>query len=721
MSTHKQIIGINDTFNLIKKSVEPLSPLKEAITNSLDSIKERRKTDCDFKAKIDVEFFFKSGFDLINEKEICLDSIKITDNGKGFYKEALEHFKSLADRGKCYNNRGTGKIQIFHRFKEIFVDSFFYEETQKKRLKLSYDITDQLQETIENDSSTDFFTSVYLRKFYGDINDITYYSRLYENNLLIKQDLLKSLILYLFLEKETGLTINIKVFDNKKEIFSDCLSSDDIPEPDKEEKVNINEVSPADINKDSKKETIEWKTVGQTELTLRRFKLPLSYSDENGVFLCSKNILIEKYKFPILRKNTNFNGFRYLTSVSGSILDEHVKHTVDGFTFPKKKDIEDKITQRDLFNNSYIFIDEIEEKLNQKLNHMYSDLQNLREEKEQNIINIVKRYGINTDLAKTINAGLNDSDDEITKKLFEAQSKVFAKKSIEIQKTYDELAKLEGVNFDPSDSEYEKKFFETSSKLMELIPEQNKDELARYVIRRDMLVRLLKLALKNELEKQKQWKERKEKGEKVREEQEGLIHDLIFKRKAKNTLNDLWILNEEFSHFQGLSDLPLNELEVNSKKLLKKDIDIEQAMTSVGLSLGSRLEKRPDIFLYPEEGKCILIEFKAPEVDLTKHLDQISKYAKLIANYSEEKITQFYGFLIGENINQIDVPDRYRKSFYNGYWFYPDEPIASVVDGISIANIYQEIIPLSTIAKRAFIRNKSFSDKLGITIENNNF
>lgn len=269
--------------------------------------------------------------------------------------------------------------------------------------------------------------------------------------------------------------------------------------------------------------------------------------------------------------------------------------------------------------------------------------------------------------------------------------------------------------------EYEKKFFETSSKLMELIPEQNKDELARYVIRRDMLVRLLKLALKNELEKQKQWKERKEKGEKVREEQEGLIHDLIFKRKAKNTLNDLWILNEEFSHFQGLSDLPLNELEMNSKKLLKKDIDIEQAMTSVGLSLGSRLKKRPDIFLYPEEGKCILIEFKAPEVDLTKHLDQISKYAKLIANYSEEKITQFYGFLIGENINQIDVPDRYRKSFYNGYWFYPDEPIASVVDGISVANIYQEIIPLSTIAKRAFIRNKSFSDKLGITIENNNF
>lgn len=107
MSTHKQIIGINDTFNLIKKSVEPLSPLKEAITNSLDSIKERRKIDCDFKAKIDVEFFFKSGFDLINEKEVCLDSIKITDNGKGFYKEALERFKSLADRGKCYNNRGT--------------------------------------------------------------------------------------------------------------------------------------------------------------------------------------------------------------------------------------------------------------------------------------------------------------------------------------------------------------------------------------------------------------------------------------------------------------------------------------------------------------------------------------------------------------------------------------------------------------------------------------
>lgn len=725
MALHKQEIGILDSFNIIKKSDHPLAPIKEAITNSVDSIKERRALGLEFVSKIDVSLFYITRVTPTNEQEIILDKVEIVDNGNGFHSESLRRFKQLADRSKKLNNRGTGKIQIFHRFKEILVDSIFKENNKTQHLILSYNIDDELEEKLEYIADCPISTRVTLNRFYGDETDFEYFKEIFSNTQLFKSEILKRLILHLFLEKTNGLTINLKIYENNKEYFSDILSSKDIPEPDKVEAVKIDTLKLGEIKKGKKKDTIEWEILNSDEeLILRRFKLPVSMSSENGVFLCSKDLLVEKYNFPILRKNTNFNGFHYLTSVSGAILDKdsNVKHTADGFLFPTKKEIEKKIRQMDMFNpqDTYIFLDEIEDKLDKKLNYIYTDLQYLKDEKEQTVAEIAKLYGINPDLSKTIDVGLNDSHEDIAKKLFEVQSKVFAVKNIEIQKTYNELVSLEAIDLDPSSTEYEKKFQETSIKLMNLIPQQNKDELARYVIRRDMVVRLLRLALKNELVKQRKWLDQKANNQKVREEQEGLIHDLIFKRKTKNTLNDLWILNEEFTHFQGLSDLPLEELEVNNEKLLKGGIDIQKALDSVGLTIDSRLEKRPDIFLYPEEGKCILIEFKAPKVDLTKHLDQIAKYAKLIANYSSRPITQFYGFLIGENVNKIEIPGRYIKSHYNGYWFYPNEPILSIETDIPIANIYQEIVPFSTMADRAYFRNKSFSDKLGITLENEN-
>jgi hypothetical protein len=311
----------------------------------------------------------------------------------------------------------------------------------------------------------------------------------------------------------------------------------------------------------------------------------------------------------------------------------------------------------------------------------------------------------------------NDKAEEATEKLFETQAKRFSKQIIEIQKTYKELKALEIEKLDSTSEQYRSKFSELSNKLLEKIPQQNKDELARYIIRRDMVVDLLKLALNNELAIQKEWAEKKAKGDEIRQDKEGVIHNLIFKKRMKGVPNDLWILNEEFVHFNGCSELELNKLEINGEKLLRADVDIDAALKSVGIETGSSLEWRPDIFLYPEEGKCILVEFKAPDVEMSKHFDQIQKYAKIIANYSTRKFTQFYGFLIGEQINPLAIPDRYKKVPYGNYWVYVSEPINDITTGISIADIYQEIIPLSEIAKRAEIRNRSFAEKLGITSE----
>lgn len=277
------------------------------------------------------------------------------------------------------------------------------------------------------------------------------------------------------------------------------------------------------------------------------------------------------------------------------------------------------------------------------------------------------------------------------------------------------MLQLETQNLDPTSTEYSEKLAALSNKLLEKIPAQNKDELARYIIRRDILIELLSLTLNNRLSIQAKWEGNKADGIGVRQDQEGILHNILFKRKAKGIPNDLWIFNEEFVHFEGCSDLSLDQIEIQGRKLFRDDIDINEALESVGLVIGAKAGLlRPDIFLYPEEGKCILIELKAPSIDLSQCCDQIQKYAKLIANYAvpEFQFKQFYGFLIGEKTGFI--PDRYKKSPYGKYWIYPSEPINDVQTGMPIADIYQEIVQLSGMVERAEIRNRSFAEKLGI-------
>lgn len=544
----------------------------------------------------------------------------------------------------------------------------------------------------------------------------------------LKIDILKRFLLRLWLgniSKTLNFTVKTYLGDAEKASFS--FDGHNIPKLDKEEKVFINTEQAKIVGdkKDKKKMHVEWIATGlQNELVIQRFKLPSSEMDENSVYMCSKGVVVEPFKFPaIKRKDANYAGFRYLACIRGSILDDsnNVSQSVDNFTFPSKKDIEVDFKNGSMYlfnqDDKFIFWDEINDKVGRGLSKIYDDVEGLKEEREEGIAEIARQYGIPLEDVEASNIAFNDTEEKATEKLFETQARRFARQNIEIRKTYEELKGLGAKELDPRSEQYRSKFGELSNKLLEKIPQQNKDELARYVIRRDMVVELLKLALSNDLAIQKEWAGKKAKGGKVRQDAEGIIHDLIFKRRMTGVPNDLWILNEEFVHFEGCSELELNKLELGGEKLLRPDVDIDVALKSVGIEKGSSLEWRPDIFLYPEEGKCVLVEFKAPDVEVSIHCDQIQKYAKIIANYSVKKITQFYGFLIGERISQLMVPDRYKRVPYGNYWAYPSEPINNVATGLPIADIYQEIVPLSEIAKRAEIRNRSFAQKLGITSE----
>ena len=136
------------------------------------------------------------------------------------------------------------------------------------------------------------------------------------------------------------------------------------------------------------------------------------------------------------------------------------------------------------------------------------------------------------------------------------------------------------------------------------------------------------------------------------------MHNLIFQQSFSSENpedSDLWLLNEEYIYFKGTSDIMLNNVQIDGHSLLKENMSKEELeyKNKCGKDAGRR---KPDVLLFPKEGKCIIVEFKAPHVDVSFHLDQINRYARLINNLSDEKygFNTYYGYLVGEQGIDID-------------------------------------------------------------------
>lgn len=198
---------------------------------------------------------------------------------------------------------------------------------------------------------------------------------------------------------------------------------------------------------------------------------------------------------------------------------------------------------------------------------------------------------------------------------------------------------------------------------------------------------------------------------------EDLLHNLIFQQSSNDIENsDLWLINEEFIYFKGCSESKLENVTINGELIFKEDFSYKEKEILYENNK-NRLIRRPDILLFPDEGKCIIIEFKAPDVDVSDYLSQINKYAGLIRNFTKDKfqITTFYGYLIGEDISDIDIQMAdadFIHSYHFDFWFRPSKAVPSFFDNRGKGNIYMEIIKFSTLLKRAKLRNQIFIEKL---------
>ena len=237
---------------------------------------------------------------------------------------------------------------------------------------------------------------------------------------------------------------------------------------------------------------------------------------------------------------------------------------------------------------------------------------------------------------------------------------------------------------------------------------QNKASLTHYVARRKIVLELFDKIIKKHLLVQIN---------DVRNKDEKLLHNLIFQQTTTNTEeSDLWLVSEDFIYFKGSSEELLKDIKINGINLFRDNLTPDEESFRTSLN-ENRYAKRPDILLFPDEGKCIIIEFKNPDVNVSEHLTQITNYASLIWNFArpEFKFETFYGYLIGEKINPIDVRfnDGDFKEAYNfDYLFRPHKSVPGFFNKGGDASLYTEVIKYSTLLERAKRRNEIFIKKL---------
>lgn len=685
----------------IDKSKHRLAPVYEAVTNSLEAIFQKQKEN-GYKEgeKPEITITFNYAGLLKRER---LDFITITDNGLGFNDKNYSRFQTLLDKTKGYNNRGSGRIQYVHRFSRVDVESYYFEDGKHFKRSFSCNASQFIYNPKNEPDTKNHPSGATVTLMPGDKleKDQEYYDNLQITDIV--KDLKRHFLLRFYL-KENGAPPDIKiVFTQNSELIGEpvTLKPEDMPQPTETGDITVSYLK---LRNPAANE-IEWQTVPDKDETLHwaHFKLSDDDLDRNAVYLCSKGVSVAPLSYEGLKKTESVDGYRFLTAFYGDVLnkEENVSHSVDSFRFPDQKQIESGLReQRDCLRDDeeFLFFDTIKQGVKDTLPRIYKDLVQLKTQQDHRIEDLAREHGISLEIARKVKdkIGLDDTEDKIADILYEAQSKSFSKENQKIRKIYKAIEEL-----NPHDDHYQSMLEERSSELLEMIPARNKDELGRYIIRRDIVASLIKRLAEAQLASNSN--------------DEAILHNALFRKNktTDETDNDLWFLDEELLHFKGASDKRLVDIEYEGKKILIQNID-ENKLNEMGINK-SHLDKKPDVLLFPEEEKAVLIEFKAPRVPIDEHLLQLKNYCALLANFSNPQFgfKQFHAFYIGEKMTPLFMKTHGYIQSCNGDLWYKDDAVYCEQDDRNI-DLRIEVMTFLHLSKRASVRNKSFADKLGL-------
>jgi len=476
------------------------------------------------------------------------------------------------------------------------------------------------------------------------------------------------------------------------------ITSSDIPNPDKDSSVDVQYATLTEkrVVRVDKKE----------QFRIRSFVVPLEKMEKNKLYLVSKGELGNSLPLEHLSEKESIDGNRYMFLLSGDYLDARDSDDRGNINLITETDFRkrDNESTLSLFPEEEVILrDDLVEEVNHKISGLYQILEEKELEKEDKIKELQEMFLLDAETVDSIRSKVkkNSTDADILKLAYEGEMEKVANLDASIKKVVEDVEAL-----NPKKPSYQAELKKLVTDFATKIPEQNKSALSKYIARRKLVLALFDKILSNELDCLRG-------GKRIDED---LLHNLIFKQHSSNPeSSDLWILDDQYLYFSGYSDNELNKIMVGGKHLLKQNLNQEEAAYQLrqNKDIGDR---RPDVLLFPSEGKCIIVEFKAPDVDVSGHLDQINRYAMTIHNLSEVgfEFNTFYGYLIGEDVDYDAIQENnvyFKKAPNLGYIFRPHYPLTGKFGHIE-GDLYTEIIKYSDLLKRAQFRNRVFIEKL---------
>ena len=680
----------------VKKHSSYLQPIFEAISNSLEAT----------SGKDDIITIRINKAKTLNQEQYSFLSIDIIDTGIGFNDDNFGRLRRLYDESKGQNNFGTGRVQYLHFFNNTDIYSVFVEEglKYKRRIVLSKNfyatqksvIWSSEKEVVDIDTPIGTMVSFYYplsdedKEKYNELTTTELRDRIlihYLSRFCLNRDNLQQIKLEYY----------INSICDKDSV--QVITGKDIPQPDYTDSVQVN------YSKISVDGNTIIKTPNTEEFIINSYSLPCSIQKRNEVKLTSKNETVEVsgIDFSIIKDSPKINNSYLLFLISSSYLTQQYSDLIGQLAIYSKKDF---LKKRNLFSGEeQILTDDIEEKVTSSITTHYKSISKVKESFESQIDELAEMFSLDRRILNEVGYKAGDSDQSILKKVYEYNADISAKHDAGIKSVMDSLKELT-----PSSKDFKKKLNEKVKKVTELVPQINRTELVRYISKRKVILDLMQKTLDKQLDCQ----QKNSKGKKINHE--SFLHNILFSQHSDDPLDsNLWMINDDFIHYKGISESELRNIKVENELFFREDLTKEELEELTAYNR-DKLGNRPDILLFPKEHKCIIIELKSMDADVSKFVSQVSQYAGLIRQYAKDRfeITTFYAYLIGESFTLNEVKRAnpfFKKAYYFDYLFCPNYPVDGG-ENRRDGEMYIEVIKYSTLLERAVFRNKIFTNKI---------
>ncbi|WP_260407416.1 hypothetical protein [Pseudomonas cichorii] len=703
-------LDIRGSIKNTKLSSNPYVVFEELISNSIDSYLIRKHSDQSVES-LQITITVDLLSDLIGGTESV--SVSCVDNGCGFGDDQLKAFLtkdtsykddlSISGIGRC---KGAGRIQFFHHFSSLSIDSTFRQGRDLIRREMHYKEPqkqiDAHHFTSDSGSTSAIGTSFKLSELKDNIRSRTLPTEGISNHY--SASTLKKTVLVTFLQRLIGLENQLGQFEisftthqSGAAVQNELLTRADLPIVTSERIVQIKEQDP---KTGTYLNTTQNFKVSHYQLDARQYGLP-----KNSIALCAKSSPVKDITHRYLRtraeQNNPVHGLHHIVLIESDYLDQSVNEQRDNF-----ENIPEEIPSGEIFSTGKISYASIYDAIDLTIHEMVVPTS---WNKETVLLEIIEQFGITEAMLHDTSTRImyGESAHAVAERVLKKYQERVVDETVEIFNLKEEI-----INTEPDTDEFRIKINELSWKYTSSLKNFDMANLSQLIVRRAAIVQILDLACSKSLKMQQITDNTKRKDERI-------IHSIFFPmRKDSSDVSDhdIWLLSEEYHYYDYIaSDMPLSSITWDDgKKLFDEDID-KDFMELLAKRASDNGGKRPDIALFSKEGSAIILEFKAPGVYMDDHIGDLSEYAQLLAAKSGGKLKKIYGYLIGDTVNPLRLNGW--TPFPTGNGWFQSGALLDHRTRYPLGETYFEILHFADVIKRAKKRIGIYQSKLKLNLE----